>query len=48
MLTSARAVSARLFTTHEHAQNHCQVGNIGLSLQVMLNWVAQCSDGRMD
>jgi pimeloyl-ACP methyl ester carboxylesterase len=38
-LTSARSVTARVFTRHEQAHNHVQVGNIGLSLQVMLDWL---------
>ncbi len=39
-LTSARSVTARLFTRDEQAHNHCQVGNIALSVQVMLDWLA--------
>lgn len=38
-LTNARSVTARVFTRDEQAQNHCQVGNIGLSVQVMLDWM---------
>ena len=38
-LTNARSVTTRAFTKEEHAQNHCQVGNIGLSLEVMVNWL---------
>jgi pimeloyl-ACP methyl ester carboxylesterase len=38
-LTSARSVTTRVFTKEEHAENHCQVGNIGLSLEVMLRWL---------
>ncbi len=38
-LTHARSVTARLFTRDEQAQNHCQVGNIGLVIEVILNWV---------
>lgn len=39
-LTSARSVTARLFTRDEQAHNHCQVGNIALSVHVMLDWLA--------
>ena len=38
-LTTARSVTARLFTRAESAQNHCQIGNLGLSLQVILGWL---------
>jgi pimeloyl-ACP methyl ester carboxylesterase len=40
-LTNARSVTARVFTREEHAQNHCQIGNIGLALRVMLEWIAE-------
>jgi hypothetical protein len=39
LLTNARSVTARLFTRGEHAQNHVHVGNLRLSLDVMLNWL---------
>jgi hypothetical protein len=38
-LTAARSVTDRVFTSEEHAQNHCQIGNIGLALQVMREWI---------
>ncbi len=38
-LTSARSVSGRVFTADEHAQNHCQVGNVKLALDVMRDWI---------
>lgn len=38
-LTNARSVTARVFTREEQAQNHCQVGNLGLALHVILNWL---------
>lgn len=38
-LSNARSVTARVFTREEHAQNHCQIGNIGLALRVMLEWI---------
>jgi hypothetical protein len=38
-LVNARSVSGRIFTQAEQAQNHCQVGNIGLALAVMLSWI---------
>ncbi len=38
-LTNARSVTARVFTRDESAQNHVQVGNIALSVRVVLNWL---------
>ena len=34
-LTAARSVTARAFTEAEQAQNHCQVGNMGLAINVV-------------
>jgi pimeloyl-ACP methyl ester carboxylesterase len=42
-LTNARSVTARIFTEEEGAQNHCQIGNIGLALDVMAAWIADVS-----
>ena len=38
-LTNAKSVTPRIFTKEEHAQNHCQIGNIGLALDVMVKWI---------
>ena len=38
-LTNVRSLTARLFTRAEHAQNHCQIGNLALSLQVIVGWL---------
>lgn len=38
-LRNARSVTARLFTRVEQAQNHCQIGNLALSLQVIVGWL---------
>ena len=43
-LTNARSVTARLFTRAESAQNHCQIGNLGLSLRVILGWLDERTD----
>jgi pimeloyl-ACP methyl ester carboxylesterase len=40
-LTAAPSVTSRVFTEQEQAQNHCQVGNTGLALGVILNWLDQ-------
>jgi hypothetical protein len=39
MLKNARSITARLFTRSECAQNHCQVGNYGLALRTIVNWL---------
>jgi hypothetical protein len=38
-LTDVRSVSARVFTETEQAQNHCQIGNTGLAIKVILDWL---------
>ena len=37
MLTQVRSLTARLFTRQEQAQNHTQTGNLGLSVQVIVD-----------
>jgi pimeloyl-ACP methyl ester carboxylesterase len=39
LLTSARSITARVFTAEEHAQAHCQIGNLPLALRVISGWV---------
>ena len=41
MLTHVRSLTSRLFTRGETAQNHCQLGNVGLSVKVIVNWAEQ-------
>ena len=38
-LTAAHSITARVFTEAESAQNHCQIGNMGLALKVILDWL---------
>ena len=38
-LCNARSLTTRLFTAAEHASNHCQIGNVGLALDVILAWL---------
>ena len=38
-LTNVRSLTARLFTRAEQAQNHCQVGNMGLAFRTMIDWM---------
>lgn len=40
-LVNASSITGRIFTRDEQAQNHCQVGNIGLALDTMLDWLAE-------
>ncbi len=42
-LNHARSVTERIFTRTDQAQNHCQIGNIGLALDTMLDWIARKS-----
>jgi alpha-beta hydrolase superfamily lysophospholipase len=39
MLTNARSIAAKLFTTSESAASHCQVGNYGLAFRTIVNWL---------
>lgn len=40
-LAQARSVTDHIFTRADQAQNHCQVGNIGLALEAMAGWLAE-------
>jgi pimeloyl-ACP methyl ester carboxylesterase len=40
-LTRARSVTGRLFTKEEHADRHCQVGNMMLLLKTISNWIEE-------
>lgn len=42
-LTNANSVTDRIFTREDHAQNHCQIGNIRLALDVMSKWISEKS-----
>ncbi len=44
-LTQARSVTARIYTAHESASNHCQVGNLGLALEGVVDWIDAVSAG---
>jgi hypothetical protein len=43
-LTSARSVQVRMFTAAEHADTHCQMGNLDLACRVVTTWLG---DGRI-
>jgi hypothetical protein len=38
-LVNARSVTAQIFTQVDQAQSHCQIGNQGLALTQIVNWV---------
>ena len=38
-LINAGSVSERIFKKSEHADQHCQMGNIGLALETILGWI---------
>lgn len=40
-LTKVHSLTARMFTSKESADTHCQIGNLGLATEVMLNWLNQ-------
>ena len=41
MLKNVRSLTFRLFTDKEDAQNHCNVGNGQLTIDVICNWIEQ-------
>lgn len=42
-LINVRSFTGRIFTEHEHAENHVSFGNIPLALQYMINWIKEHS-----
>lgn len=38
-LTNAKSVESRLFTKEEQADQHCQIGNLKLALDVIIDWI---------
>ncbi len=40
-LVNARSVTSRVFTNEEQAGSHCQMGNLGLALTTMQDWIEQ-------
>jgi pimeloyl-ACP methyl ester carboxylesterase len=45
-LTNVRSFTGRIFTREESAHTHCQCGNLGLALSVMLDWVEERTASR--
>jgi alpha-beta hydrolase superfamily lysophospholipase len=42
-LSNARSVTTRMFSRAEHAQSHCQVGNLPLAIRTIAAWMDQRS-----
>lgn len=42
-LANAASVTPKIFTSDVRGQNHCQIGNFGLTLEVVLQWLEQPS-----
>jgi pimeloyl-ACP methyl ester carboxylesterase len=40
-LTAARSVTVRMFTKAENADQHCQIGNVGLACRVLTTWLGR-------
>jgi len=38
-LVNAKSITGRIFTAAEQASHHCAIGNMGLAVQVMLDWL---------
>jgi len=46
LLKNAKSLEDKIYTRSEHADNHCQVGNIGLMLQDVTTWLtSKTGDG---
>lgn len=45
-LINASSIEGRVFTREDQAQNHCQIGNIGLALDVMSRWISEKSGNK--
>ena len=40
-LVNARSITTRIFTEAEHADQHCQMGNLGLACAVVVAWLGE-------
>lgn len=43
-LTNANSITEKIFTREEQGQNHCQIGNFGLAVDVMAKWIKNHSE----
>ena len=46
LLSHAKSLTDRVFTKAESAQNHCQIGNIGLAVRSMDEWIRSTAPAR--
>ncbi len=47
-LTNVRSFTGRIFTAEESAHTHCQIGNLGLAMRVILEWVGERTESRAE
>ncbi len=40
LLANTKSLTDRVFTKAESAENHCQIGNVGLALNTMMAWIS--------
>jgi len=45
-LINANSVTGRIFKEEQQAQNHCQTGNLELSLEIMLDWIEKTGSNK--
>jgi pimeloyl-ACP methyl ester carboxylesterase len=45
-LTNVRSFTGRIFTREESAHTHCQCGNLGLAMRVILDWIDERTSSR--
>ena len=45
-LVNARSVTGRLFTQEDCASHHCQIGNLQLVLDTIIQWIGKTTDGK--
>ncbi|MCY6369946.1 alpha/beta hydrolase family protein [Clostridium ganghwense] len=43
-LTNARSITVRIFTEQEHGEAHCNLGNLKLCYDTMINWIELIKD----
>ena len=43
-LENAASVTPMVFTSEVHGENHCQIGNLGFALSVVVEWLGDWSD----
>jgi len=44
-LKNAKSIRSRIFTKDEHASHHCQIGNLKLVLDYIVNWLDEKNIG---